>query len=98
MYKPIVKGCKAIVIEAPKYPEMIWKRVQVLCFMGDYLTKQPVDGKQGIVRNAWEINFKGRRIACAERALLRIDDPEIQQQLEREAEIAQPLQKEEKEI
>ena len=73
--RPIEKGCLAIILRT----EMAGMVVTV----GDYLGPTPIK-KGGTVQRAWEIDYDN--MCAAEHILMRIDDPNIQKQIENERE------------
>ncbi len=83
--KPIEAGCKAMIITAdPRRSEFSGKVVKVIKFIG-CIEISGVD-----VPNFWEINPinfcipKNLRPMAPEKNLMRIDDDELQQQIESE--------------
>jgi hypothetical protein len=93
--KPIIKGCQAFILDSPRirYKDRVWQEVTCIRFLGDKITgKKDV---QRLVRNAWEVRFRdGKRMACNEQCLLRIDDPDLRKQIEHEVVVDIPLVKE----
>jgi hypothetical protein len=88
--KPIIKGCRAIVLDSPRirHKERVWQEVTCIQYLGD----KPIykkSGKNSLVRNAWEVRFMsdGNLMACNQDCLLRIDDPDLRKQIEHEVPI-----------
>ena len=77
--KPIEAGCMAVVIRSGEQPEWVGIVVTVISRGSPWRPNE----------NYWKINIptKSNDCYCLERGLLRLDDPDIQHQIEQETKI-----------
>lgn len=80
--KPIEKGCLAMITYAPNFPHWVGCIVQVHECVGKVDTTYP----NSIYWRIDNPDSERRATVCAEEDLLRIDDPDIQKQIESEQE------------
>jgi len=81
--KPVEAGCRAIITACANHPEVIWTAVRVIRKLprGDYGNSS---GHRGFVNNGWLTDVKIQDNGFYEHHLMRIDDPDIQDQIEDE--------------
>ena len=77
--KPIEAGCDALLLSANNHPELAGKIYEVLGRVPEGLG----------FPNEWDIDCRvnGQQICAPEYHLMRIDDPEINEQIEEELEV-----------
>ena len=80
--KPIEPGCLAIVTNSI-WSQFIGVTIEVVSYIGE---AEKLNGDK--LHDQWEIAFKGTKYVIRESWLMRIDDPDIQKQIESEQELA----------
>ena len=78
--KPIEVGCKAMIIECSNYPHRVGSIVTVIGDLGIWTYRT-------VKMQAWNTDMPGPDSGTADKNLMRIDDPDIQKQIEQETKI-----------
>lgn len=78
--KPIEAGCNALILRSPNHPEWEWLTVEVI--------RRGSAEEQKDFNDFWLVDIPEDPANCfvREPCLLRIDDPDLQKQIEREQE------------
>ena len=78
--KPIEAGCRAIIIRSDDCPQFLFNIVKVISYEGMW------EFEIGVFP-VWDTDLDNNDITCfIEPCLMRIDDPDIQNQIEKERE------------
>ncbi len=81
--KPIEPGCLAIILPDGCRPELDWQQVEVVALLNDLNTGYW--SKYRSEKRHWVVNYKpGHATAIAEHCLMRLDDPDIQDEIKAE--------------